>query len=356
MRSKREEKVERVSRLILKNTIIIFLCLLICFIFSFVFIILFFELGIISPNTNNSLTIILALFLLSLILGSVVSVVGARKISKPILELEKATKEIARGNFDYVVKEEEDTELSELIHNFNLMTKELKTHETLKNDFISNVSHEFKTPLAVIQSYSKSLRKPGLDEKTKKRYEDVIDKNIKKLTNLTTNILSLSKIENQEIVPNKKDYLLDEQIRQNIVELEPEWAKKKIKFDLNLIQTSYYGSEELISQVWQNLISNAIKFCPDKGGKISIKVEGSYGLVKVYVTDNGIGMSEEVLGKIYDKFYQADTSRSKEGNGLGLALVKRILKICDGTIDVTSKENEGTTFVVTLKNIVHNKK
>ena len=356
MRSKREEKVERVSRLILKNTIIIFLCLLICFIFSFVFIILFFELGIISPHTNNSLTIILALFLLSLILGSVVSVVGARKISKPILELEKATEEIAKGNFDYVVKEEESSELSGLIHNFNLMTKELKTHETLKNDFISNVSHEFKTPLAVIQSYSKSLRKPGLDEKTKVRYQEVIDKNIKKLTNLTTNILSLSKIENQEIVPNRKDYLIDEQIRQNIVELEPEWAKKKIKFELNLVQTSYYGSEELISQVWQNLISNAIKFCPDKGGKISIKVEGSYGLIKVSVADNGIGMSEEVLGKIYDKFYQADTSRSKEGNGLGLALVKRILKICDGTIAVTSKENEGTTFVVTLKNIVHNKK
>ena len=187
-----------------------------------------------------------------------------------------------------------------------------------------------------------------MDSKTRKHYEEVLDSNIKKLTNLTSNILSLSKIENQQIVPDKTEFLLDEQIRQSILFLEPEWRKKNIDFNLSLPKTKIYGSAELLSQVWQNLIGNAIKFS-NQDGKVSIEITQQESIVSVRISDNGIGMNEEIMKHIFDKFYQGDKSHTSEGNGLGLTLVSRILKISDGEISVSSKENKGTTFVVTLK-------
>lgn len=344
---KQDISTDRFSKLALRNTLVIFVCLLACIVFFFIVIIVLLQFGLLSPEANNSITIIILLFLLSLIMGVTVSAVGAKKISKPIVELERATEEIAKGNFDICIECEEDSELAELIENFNIMAKELKSNETLKNDFISNVSHEFKTPLAVIQSYSKSLRRKDLDDVTRKKYEEVLDNNIKKLTNLTTNILSLSKIENQQIIAHKENFALDEQIRQSILSLEPEWKKKNIEFNLNLDACTYFGSEELIAQVWQNLIQNAIKFSK-LDDVISISLKEVAGCFVVTIADNGIGMNEETLKHIFDKFYQGDTSHSKEGNGLGLALVYRILKISGGSISATSKEGEGTTFVVTL--------
>ena len=341
------KNTDRFSRLALRNTVVIFVCLLACIVFFFVVLIVLLQFGLLSPKANNSITIIILLFLSSLIMGITVSAVGAKKISKPIIELESATEEIAKGNFDICIEYEKDSELADLIENFNMMAKELKSNETLKNDFISNVSHEFKTPLAVIQSYSKSLRRKDLDDNTRKKYEEVLDNNIKKLTNLTTNILSLSKIENQKIIAHKGNFSLDEQIRQSILSLEPEWKKKNLEFNLNLDEVSIFGSEELLAQVWQNLIHNAIKFSKENDF-ISISLKDYEDKCVVEVCDNGIGMNEETLKHIFDKFYQGDTSHSKEGNGLGLALVYRILKISGGSITATSKENEGTTFVVTL--------
>ena len=187
-----------------------------------------------------------------------------------------------------------------------------------------------------------------MDKQTKEEYQEILNKNIVKLTNLTSNILCLSKIENQEIVPDKTEFLLDEQIRHCILSLEPKWQKKNIEFDLKLPKTTFYGSKDLLSQVWQNLIDNAIKFSGDNG-KISISLTCNDETI-VRISDNGIGMNEETQKRIFDKFYQGDTSHSKDGNGLGLALVSRILKISNGEISVSSKENHGTTFVVTLKN------
>ncbi len=346
---KKEKLPKSLSKTILRNSIIVFLCI-VCF-FTLFFGVLMFLLrsGVFAINPGTSPIVLILVFFLSFSIGGVITIVGAQKITQPISKLEEATSEIAKGNFDVVVEADADSELSGLIENFNKMAKELKTNETLKNDFISNVSHEFKTPLAVIQSYSKSLRRKGLDAKTRAHYEEVVDNNINKLTNLTNNILSLSKIEHQEIVPNKEEFLLDEQIRQSILSLESEWLKKEIDFNLVLPETSYYGSQELLSQVWQNLISNAIKFSKEKG-EITISLSSEEGFVSISVSDNGIGMNEETLARIFDKFYQGDTSHSKDGNGLGLALVSRILKICEGEISVTSTEGEGSTFTVKLKN------
>jgi len=227
------------------------------------------------------------------------------------------------------------------------MTEELKSIETLKTDFISGVSHEFKTPLSVIQSYSKALRKPNIDEETRKKYEKVIDTNIQKLTNLTNNILGLTKIENQQIIRDECEFLIDEQIRQCIVSLEPEWKEKNIEFDLDLTPIQYYGSKSLMAQVWQNLIGNAIKYSNNEG-KISISLKKENEKIIIKISDNGIGMSEETQKHIFDKFYQADTSRSSSGNGLGLAIVSKILEISNGSITVESQENKGSTFTVII--------
>lgn len=342
------KKNKKFSKLFLRNSLIIFACLLFCISVLFVITFVSYKLGWLSERHGGPIGVVLIIFLISLCIGSVISFVGARKITKPIQDLENATTEITKGNFDIQVAPTKNPELENLIENFNIMARELKNNETLKSDFISNVSHEFKTPLAIIQSTSQALQENDLDKQTKEEYQEILNKNIAKLTNLTSNILCLSKIENQEIVPDKTEFLLDEQIRYCILGLEPKWQKKNIEFDLKLPKTTFYGSKDLLSQVWQNLIDNAIKFSNDNG-KISISLTSNEETI-FRITDNGIGMSEETQKRIFDKFYQGDTSHSKDGNGLGLALVSRILKIYNGEISVSSKKNYGTTFVVTLKN------
>ena len=342
------KKNKKFSKLFLRNTFIIFVCLLFCISVLFIITFVSYKLGLLSERYGGPIGVLIIIFLISLCIGGVISLLGAKKITKPIQDLENATTEITKGNFDIQVAPTKNPELENLIENFNKMTRELKNNETLKSDFISNVSHEFKTPLAIIQSTSQALQEENLDEGIKKEYQEILNKNITKLSNLTNNILCLSKIENQEIVPDKSKFLLDEQIRYCILSLEPKWQKKNIEFDLKLPKITYYGSQELLSQVWQNLIDNAIKFSRENG-KISITLTSNEETI-VRITDNGIGMSEETIKRIFDKFYQGDTSHSKEGNGLGLALVNRILKICNGEIRVNSEKGKGSTFVVTLKN------
>jgi signal transduction histidine kinase len=228
------------------------------------------------------------------------------------------------------------------------MAEELKSIETLKSDFISNVSHEFKTPLSIIQTYTKAISKPTLAEEAKKRYIEVIDNNVKKLTNLTQNILSLSKLENQRIEIEKSSFWLDEEIRQCILLLEPKWKSKNLSFNINLDQVKYFGARDLISQVWQNLLDNAIKFS-NPGGQISVSLKTQNNQIVAIVADSGVGIPADNLPRIFDKFYQADTSRSSSGNGLGLALVKRIVESLEGTISVSSEENKGTTFRIEFK-------
>ena len=335
------------NRLFRNTSLVIFLCLVIDLLFFYGMNALDYKFNFIQSETISGFLALSIILIISVAVGALISFIVAKRLTNPINQIKEATHKIAKGDFDVQLETLKHSSLNDLINNFNKMAEELKSIETLKADFISGVSHEFKTPLSVIQSYSKALRRMDIDDETRKKYEKVIDTNIQKLTNLTNNILSLSKIENQQIIIDKTEYLLDEQIRQSIVSLEPEWKEKNIEFDLDLVKTKIYGSKPLMAQVWQNLIANAIKYSNNKG-KVSISIKKQDDNIVVKITDNGIGMSEETKEHIFEKFYQGDTSRSSSGNGLGLAIVKRILELCNATIDVESVEEKGSTFTVVL--------
>ncbi len=340
---------KKMSNAFIHNSVLILWTLLLVFVFVLVVSILAFEAGILFGKNINPFGVFLFTILLLFCLVFCYFYHHITKINDAIKDHEEATEQVAKGDFNIEVELTSSEDINSFILNFNKMVHELDNMETLKEDFISNVSHEFKTPLTVIQSYSKALQKPDLDPETRKIYGAVLDQNIKKLSTLTTNILSLSRLENQEIALNKKTFLIDEQIRQSILNLEPQWSKKNIDFKLELPRTEFFGPEELLEQVWQNIIGNAIKFS-NENGEIAISLSKTDDDVHISIADNGIGMDETTCAKVFEKFYQGDTSHSSEGNGLGLALVKRIVKICDGLVSVKSELGKGTTFFITLPN------
>jgi len=286
--------------------------------------------------------------LLSYILfGALLIAVSGRSAVMPILKLNKATQEVAKGNFDIQVINHSRDEVGQLTNSFNMMIQELKRIEYLRKDFINSVSHEFKTPLASIQGFAKLLQKGNLSLEERQEYTDIIVEETERLSRLSSNILRLSSLDNQEFIDRRTYFSLDEQIRKTIVLLEPEWSKKNISFDLELDDLRYQGDEELLQQVWINLLNNAVKFSHENG-KIAVSLGRTASAVKVEISDEGIGMSEEIMLRIFERFYQGDKSHSRDGNGLGLPLVKRILELCGGSIHVTSKLHEGSTFTVEL--------
>ncbi len=280
-------------------------------------------------------------------IGATLIALFVKRVVGPVLKLTWATKEVAKGNFDLQLEYQSDDEIGQLTENFNKMTRELKSIEYLRKDFITNVSHEFKTPIASIQGFAKLLQNDNLPAEEKREYTHIIVEEAARLSNLSSNILKLSKLENQEIVKRAILFSLDEQIRKSILLLEHEWNKKNIQFDLELDKIEYSGDEELLEQVWLNLIGNAIKFS-NINGKIRIRLNQTARAVIVQIRDHGIGMSDETITRIFEKFYQGSKTRSHEGSGLGLSLVKRILDLYGGNIQVESKPSAGTTFIVEL--------
>ncbi len=304
-----------------------------------------------EPGPLGGFEVIIALLITSIIVGTPIGTFIAYRTITPIKNLSDATKEIAEGNFNVSIEEleykDDDTELSNLIKNFNIMAKKLSEIETLSNDFIANVSHEFKTPLATIEGYVTLLQDDKLTNEERKKYTSIILEATHKINNLTSNILKISKLQNQEVEIVKKEYNLSEQIRETIILLEALWDKKNISFDLSLPDVYINSDIELLQQVWLNIISNAIKFSFENS-EISITLSNDFEHITVSITDYGCGMSEDTIVHIFDKFFQGDKSRSKEGNGLGLSLTKEIIDLCNGTIKVESKLNEGSTFTVIL--------
>jgi signal transduction histidine kinase len=270
-----------------------------------------------------------------------------KHIIKPIKQLSDSTKEIAKGDFDIKIKAKCEDEIGVLANNFNSMIEELKSMEYLRKDFMSSVSHEFKTPIASIQGFVEILKDKNLPRERFEEYTDIIIEETKRLNNLCSNILRLSRLDNQVIQNEIKRFFLDEQIRKTILLLEDQWTQKDLELNIELEELTYNGDEELIQQIWLNLISNAIKFSNSKG-KINISLKTFDKKAIVEIEDYGIGISEEGKSRIYEKFYQEDTSRAEEGNGLGLAIVKRIVEICQGTITFESNIGEGTKFIITL--------
>ena len=239
-------------------------------------------------------------------------------------------------------------EYGSIIDGINKMTEELGSVETLRTDFISNVSHEMKTPISVLQNYATLLQSADLDDKTRIEYAKKISAETHRLSALITNILKLNKLENQQIFPEKTRFDLTEQVCESMLEFEPRWEEKNLEIETDLDDGVFISADrEMLGIVWSNLISNAVKFTPD-GGKITLSVKKLGNIAVVSVTDTGCGMDEETIKSIFRKFYQGDTSHATEGNGLGLALVRRIVDIHSGSIDVRSEKNNGSTFAVTL--------
>lgn len=286
--------------------------------------------------------------IVSLIMGTAISFVVARLILRPLEDLITATHKVADGDFSVHVDEKDSVgEFNELIKSFNRMTEELGRLEIFRKDFINTFSHEFKTPIVSIRGFAKRLRDDDLPPDVRREYIDIIISETERLSKLSTNILLLSKYENQEILSDKTEFSLDEQIRRSIVMLERQWKQKKINWNIELESANYYGNAEMTSQIWLNLLSNAIKFSPE-GSVISVSLTHVPGGISVSIGDEGPGMSEEIAPHVFEKFYQGDASHKKEGNGLGLSIVKRVVELCGGSIRLKTAPGEGSVFTVTL--------
>ncbi len=302
------------------------------------------------PNSHLGLYLMPMISLgVSIILGTLITIIVSKKILRPMHDLIEATQIVSKGDFTVRVREiKQDNELGVLIKSFNIMAKELGGIEIFRQNFINNFSHEFKTPIVSIRGFAKQLQKESLTQEQRKEYTDIIITESERLTNMSANILLLTRFENQQIVIDRKEFYLDEQLRKCVLILEKQWSRKRIEFQLNLEETIYYTNEEMLSHVWMNLISNAIKFSyPESTIIISCRAEKDKNII-VEITDQGIGINQETMGHIFDKFYQGDKSHILEGNGLGLSIVKRIVELCKGDISVKSEKEKGTTFQINL--------
>ena len=298
---------------------------------------------------NIRIPLVLEILVFSLLIGSLLTLFISKLFFDPIKKLGEAMEKVADGDFTvHVETTSSSKEIQEIYSGFNLMTHELNATEVLQTDFVSNVSHEFKTPINAIEGYATLLQGTENLDGYQQQYVEKILFNTKRLSGLVGNILLLSKIENQTIQTNQTTYRLDEQIRQSIVALEPDWSEKDIEFDVEMQKVEYTGSEGLLRHVWDNLISNAIKFNPICG-LVRICLTQNDGIITFVVEDSGPGISEEAKKHIFDKFYQGDSSHKQEGNGLGLALVKRILAITGGEISAENISGGGCRFTVNLK-------
>lgn len=297
---------------------------------------------------NWTFPMALEMVITCLLVGIVATSQLSRYFFHPIKKIRAAMDQVADGDFTVQLKEKSSLkEVREINTGFNLMVQELNATEILQTDFVSNVSHEFKTPINAIEGYSTLLQDSDNLNDEQREYVNKILFNTQRLSSLTSSILLLSKLENQQIPTGKNTYRLDEQIRQSIVALEPAWEQKNIEFEADMERLTYHGNEAMMHHVWNNLISNAIKFSP-ADSVICMKLYKDEDRIVFSVSDQGPGLPEEAQKHIFDKFYQADNSHKQEGNGLGLTLVKRILAIENGEIDVENLAQGGCKFTVYL--------
>lgn len=319
----------------------------VAFLFT-IFLLVLFELNIVPIDPRDKHIPIAALSLGSILLGTVIALFVGKLMIRPIQNMSNAFDELSKGNFSVKIPTDEKVvEIRKMAQHFNAMTYELSHMETLRSDFVANVSHEFKTPIAAIEGYATLLQNPNLTREKHDHYIEIILDNSRRLSNLSTNILTLSKLENQEMILDNREFRLDEQIRRTILLLEGKWSAKNIEFDMELPKQMYYGSEALLAQVWSNILDNAIKHSPE-GSMIHVTIQAADKWLTVSIADHGDGITEEVQKHMFEKFYQGDNSRKAEGNGLGLALVKRIVDLCSGTVTVQSAPGQGAVFSVTL--------
>jgi len=316
----------------------------------FVLLVIFARMGLQELVTVNPFVVAVILLATCGLIATLLFAWLSRVYLRPMQQLIDATKEVKRGNFEVRVHHRDKhpvTEMEDLVDNFNGMVEELGSIEVFRNDFINNFSHEFKTPIVSIRGFAKEMQIEGVSEEQKLEYARIIEDESDRLARLSSSVLELSRLEHQKIVTNRTEFYLDEQIRQTILLFEKDWSEREIEILPELEECVVYFDEEMLALVWNNLISNAIKFTPD-GGVISVRMFLGDQTVTVEVEDNGIGMTEEVRRHVFEKFFQGDPSRGRKGYGIGLAIVSRVVALCHGHVEVESKEDVGSVFRVTL--------
>ena len=307
----------------------------------------------IGGGESNTVQIIASLAA-SIIIGTMLAFAVGIVVLKPLSELIKGTKRVMEGDYSVRidvgwVEKRTIRELRALIRDFNEMVEELQNTEMFRRDFISNFSHEFKTPLASIRGFARQLCEGGLDPEQQREFSKIILDETEYLSVMSQNTLLLTNIENRDIVPDRTDFSLDEQLRTCMLRLEPQWSGKDIEIDMEEMENvRFFWNEQLLAHIWNNLFDNAVKFTPE-GGTIRVSCKRENSTVKVTVSDSGCGISEDALPHIFEKFFQADRSHATNGNGLGLALVKKIVELDGGDINVVSAPGQGTVFTVTLR-------
>jgi signal transduction histidine kinase len=292
--------------------------------------------------------LILVFFLISIVIGLLVFYRFNQLFLQPINELSKAIAEVEKGNYEVAVATDvKNRELYQLMNGFNRMTKEISSVELLKKDFISYFSHEFKTPIASIQGFSRQIKEQNLEPEKQREYADIIYRESDRLIKMSGNVLTLTRLEHQNVLTDIKRFSLDEQLRRTLLILEEQWVEKDLELVLELDELEIDSNEEMVKQIWVNVLSNAINYSkPGAVLKVQCRRDGDFA--KVRIRDYGAGMPDKVRERIYEKFYQGDASHGASGNGLGMAIVKRIVDLCNGKIIIKSQLQKGTTVIVYL--------
>ncbi|KPG70637.1 hypothetical protein AEQ18_08755 [Enterococcus sp. RIT-PI-f] len=303
--------------------------------------------GVVTGESRQELHQFVGLiFINNAVIGTLVLLLALRTIVKPIKQLSEAARSVANGDFEVNVDLKNKDEIGQLALEFNQMVQEINSIDKMRKDFVSNVSHEFRTPITSISAYAKLIEMSASSGMETKEYAQAILAESDRLTHLSTNLLRLSEIENKVFRSTNK-FSLDEQIRQAILTLEPQWSKKKMDLSIDLDSIEYRGDEELLYQVWLNLIQNAIKFS-NLRGRLSVSLKIKNEKIDVTIQDSGTGIEKSDIPQIFDRFYQGNTSKKNQGSGLGLSIVQKIIEQEEGNLSVLSEIDKGTKITVTL--------
>ncbi len=282
----------------------------------------------------------------TIVLVPMISVLYRRR-AREVVTLSEAIQKVAAGDYSTRITEYKRAQIKPIYDDFNKMCAELESVKLLRNDFINSYSHEFKTPISSINGFASLVLEKDMSEEEQKKYLKIIVDESARLSNLATSTILLSKLTAQSIVTDIEEYDLGEQLRECSVILSGKWLQKNMEFDVSLDHVMYSGNKEMMQHLWINLLDNAVKYTPE-GGKVTVSVSEENGYAIVKIADTGEGMSKEVREHLFDPYFQGDSSHSRQGLGLGLSIVKRIVELCKGTITVRSKVGEGSIFTVIL--------
>ena len=331
----------------LRMTLIIFSCLVASTLFFLLTTTVIRMFGIKIFSVNSTIYLLISLGI-SFVIAYIIAIIVSKKTGKDYEALKRALNEVANGNFDVVIPEIKSRRyLSPIIKDFNVTVKQLKGLEIMRSEFITNFSHELKTPITSINGFAELLLTDELTSEERKEYAQIIYNESKRLLKLAKNTLLLSKLEGQTLVSEKTIFSFDDMVTNALLLIEKDLSEKNLELEANINKVNYYWDSSLLSQVVINLLSNAVKYSKN-GGVIKVELHESNGYVFFSVKDNGIGMDEKTKSKIFDRYYQGDRSHKTDGNGLGLAIVQKIVDLCGGKIDVGSEPDKGSFFLVTL--------